>query len=375
MEMKAKFTLRARLTDGSFETVEFRKNAPVVPKDATRFYIRFSANGKRSTVPAGDNLDQAVTLMKNMELRRHAESCGIALPESIAPDRMLPDQIDKYLAEFLANNPRKTWLAYKNSLAKLSAVCRRPTVADITREDLLAFKAAMRTEGLSARSVVNNWVNVMSFLKAHDVHVKVQSSDTPKFVEREPEAYTPEEIQALLKAANREDRLKLNSFLCSGIRNAELAHLTYGDIDFKTSVWTIRPKEGWSPKSQNSQRFVPVAAWVTKQIEERMKAGGQSKGDLIFANHAGKPDMHMLRDLEAVAEAAGVTGRVDIHKFRSTAITTWLSDGVPPHKVMAWVGHKNLDVIMRYVAMVNTHSKETQELAAHPFAQYAGVGD
>jgi integrase len=66
---------------------------------------------------------------------------------------------------------------------------------------------------------------------------------------------------------------------------------------------------------------------------------------------------------------------VDDHKFRSTAITRWLRDGVAPQDVMVWVGHVSLETILRYAAKVNVRRAETLKKATKTFAQFANVGD
>ena len=128
------------------------------------------------------------------------------------------------------------------------------------RQDLLDLKLHLRNEKLSERSIYNNFLNVMVFLKWAGVNAGVKKNDWPAKPEREPEEYSDEELVALLNAADNNENLKskhsrgvgklphwgserllLNSFLCSALRSGEMAHLTYGDIDFKHSVWTVAP--------------------------------------------------------------------------------------------------------------------------------------
>src|SRR5258708_8568767 len=150
----------------------------------------------------------------------------------------------------------------------------------------------------------------MIFFKWCGVKVGIKRNDWPDFSEREPEEYVEEEIVALLNAADTEarhapksprhersqtdERLLFNSFLCSGLRAGELSNLTYGDIDFQHSVWTVASKSGWKTKTKQSQRDVPVPAWVTDKIHKRMKDGGHQKADLIFPGRDGKPDRKLL---------------------------------------------------------------------------------
>jgi integrase len=72
----------------------------------------------------------------------------------------------------------------------------------------------------------------------------------------------------------RDDRLLLWSFLKSGLRDGELQHLSYGDIDVRHSLWIVRPKEAHNLKTRESQRRMPVGEWLTKKIVDRKEAEG-----------------------------------------------------------------------------------------------------
>jgi integrase len=224
----------------------------------------------------------------------------------------------------------------------------------------------------------------------------IKKGDWPAKVERDPEAYTEEEIDKMLKAAagtfrgiakkegeKRDDRLLLKAFLNSGLRDGELQHLSYGDIDVKHSLWSVRPKEGHNLKTREhklktieSQRRVPVSEALTKKIMEQKEAEGRTGEDLIFPNTTeSDPDTHLIRITQRVAELAGVEGRVDNHKFRATTITTWLRNGNAVPDVMEWVGHKSPDTILRYYAKVRLEQKEHRQKATQAFDRYSTVGN
>lgn len=361
------------------------------PVDLTGpFYLRTAIAGKMRWVSAGDTLEVAREDAEKYEAKVKAEASGLVVQNEGA--NRLRTKIAAYNAEIEANKARKTALAYANALRYFTQSCKRTNVEDITREDLLAFKTHLRNEKLSERSVYNDFLYLMIFLKWCNVKPGIKADDWPPCPEREPEEYSEDEIKALLGAAlsnvdpkelqsprhqpsQTDERLLLNSFLCTGLRSGELAHLTYGDIDFKHSVWTVQPKDDWKTKTEGSQRDVPAPPWLTKQIYQRMEDGQCEKSDLIFPSRDGNPDRKLLNVVKRVAKRAKITGRVDDHKFRSTAITRWLRDGVPPQDVMAWVGHESLDTILRYAAKINVRRTETVRKAANTFKQFASVGD
>jgi integrase len=276
-------------------------------------------------------------------------------------------------------------------------VCKRLNIADVKREDLLHFKTYLKKKEFSGRTVYNNFLNVCIFLawaKHPAEGLGIKKGDWPSKPERDPEAYNEEEIDKMLKVASgtfrgiakkagekRDDRLLLKSFLYSGLRDGELQHLAYSDIDVKHSLWNVRVKEDdnlkreHNLKSKKSQRRVPVDEDLTKKIMEQKEALGKTGEDLIFPNTNGDPDTHLLRITQRIAELAGIEGRVDNHKFRATTITTWLRNGNAVPDVMNWVGHVSPTTILRYYAKVKLEEKGHRQKATQAFERFSAVGD
>ena len=108
---------------------------------------------------------------------------------------------------------------------------------------------------------------------------------------------------------------------------------------------------------------------------ERKAALNRKDSDLIFPAPRGGVDEHLIRIVKRVADRAKVEGRVDDHKFRSTAITIWLRDGRTVPEVMAYVGHLNPATILRYAAKVNLAREENRRRVTKPFEVFNGIGD
>ena len=342
------------------------------------YYLRYTENGKQRYEAVGT--DPAIATAKRIERSGYldARAAGLHVVEAPLPQTHgggLAETIETYLAEIRANKKKRTWQAYANSLAFFARSCKKVQVQSIGRTDMLEFKTFLKSQQMGKRSVYNNFLNVMVFLKWAKVQTGILKNDWPPKPEREPEEYSDAEIEKLLTAALDEERLILNCFLCSGVRSGELAHLTYGDIDFTHSVWTIRDKEDWDTKTEGSKRNVPVPEWLTKKIADRM-SNGRRKTDLIFFNSNGGPNLHLLRIVKRVAKRAGLTDiRVDDHKWRSTAISRWLRAGNSVQDVMSWCGHKSLSTVLRYAAKLNLQKPETRAKATSAFAKFDGVGD
>jgi integrase/recombinase XerD len=115
----------------------------------------------------------------------------------------------------------------------------------------LKFSAFLRDEKDQApRSVYNKFENVMTFLKAQGVRGMVGKNDWPRFVQEEPEVYEKEELDTLFAKCDAKERLWFEFFLMTGMREQEVMHSSWADINLARSTVTavqagirIQPEE------------------------------------------------------------------------------------------------------------------------------------
>lgn len=353
------------------------------------FYIRDQRGETQWVRLEARTISEAKTEALKAQNVIDATAKGIQVVAPKGGETRLHATIETYLKEVEAIKAIGSYNAYRRSLELFEDSCKRNSVESVTRQDLLAFRTHLKKQTKNGERVFNDltiyhhFLNCMIFFKwckekakpAIPVNFELTKNDWPGKPERDPEAYETDEIEAMMKCADEDDRLLLKAFLYSGLRDGEMAHLTYGDIDMKNSLWRVRPKEGHNLKTGESQREVPVAESLTKKIADRKKAKGKTDSDLIFPAPQGGVDEHLIRIVKRAAKKAGIEGRVDNHKFRSTAITIWLRNGCTVPDVMEWVGHKNPETILRYAAKVKLQNRELREKITKPFEQFHSMGD
>jgi integrase len=356
------------------------------------FYVRDQRGGQQWLRLEARELEAAKTEAQKMQHVLQAKAKGVEVVQ--APDEnkeRLTNKVDAYLAEVEANRSLATWNAYRRSTELFLESCKRLNVADVGRTDMLHFRSYLRKKEFSGRTLYNHFLNIAIFFvwaKGEEDTLGLDEDDWPEKPERDPEAYEDDEIKKLLEMAaktwrglerakgeKRDDRLLLNAFLSSGMRDGELSHLTYGDIDVKHSLWKVRAKDGHNLKTKGSKRDVPVGDWLTAKVMERKKVDGRQDTDLIFPSARGGVDTHLIRITQRIATLAGVTGRVDNHKFRATAITAWLRDGNTIFDVKAWVGHSSTKTLERYAAKLKLENPENRRKATRVNDKYATMGD
>jgi integrase len=94
-------------------------------------------------------------------------------------------------------------------------------------------------------------------------------NDWPRYVEEEPEIYEREELDKLFAAYDADERLWYEFFLMTGMREQEVMHCGWSDLNLQRSTATVRykPEYGFSPKSYRTKSGLmrPLAESTTGQ--------------------------------------------------------------------------------------------------------------
>jgi integrase/recombinase XerD len=164
----------------------------------------------------------------------------------------------------------KTYVAYKYCQELFASNCAKRLVQDVKREDLLSFIRKLYELGCGPRTAYNRAVIVSQLLKANGITKLLHNRDWPEYVEPIRPMYEEEEIQSLLGACDKDERVLYLCYLLTGLRDKEMRHLTWRDIDFRTQVVRVtgKPLYGFKPKNKE-EREVPVPASLIAPIQEK----------------------------------------------------------------------------------------------------------
>ncbi|PYX19988.1 MAG: hypothetical protein DMG87_11235, partial [Acidobacteria bacterium] len=238
--------------------------------------------------------------------------------------RSLSLTVQEFLAETKLTKKPKTYAAYSTALKYFQESCPKMYLADIDRKDLLKFSAFLRdVKQQSPRSVYNKFENIMTFLKAQGVRGLVGKNDWPRFVEEEPEVYEREELEKLFAVCDEEERLWYEFFLMTGMREQEVMHCSWADVNLTRSTVTVRykPEYGFSPKNYR-EREIPIPAKLVTSLKA-WKAKAEKFCGLVFPTAGCSPKLNFLDDLKVVVERANLDKEnFWLHKFRAT-FATW----------------------------------------------------
>ena len=73
----------------------------------------------------------------------------------------------------------------------------------------------------------------------------LRAEDWPEKKDTEPNPSTDTQLTKMRKAATPEERLLLRFFLVTGLREQELAHAEFEDINYERKFIQVQPKPQW----------------------------------------------------------------------------------------------------------------------------------
>lgn len=174
-----------------------------------------------------------------------------------------------------------------------------------------------------------------------------------KQVTREMRILQPEEYRRVLPYVPEQYRLLVRLLVASGARWGEAAELRPADLQGDVLVLSRNVAEVKSPHrfviqtslKNGKARRVKIPATIADEL--RAIAVGD---ELLF----GRSGTHMSREhfgkvWRRAQVEAGISPPCRVHDLRHTAISWWLSDGMPLSSVRDRAGHWNISVTSRYI--------------------------
>jgi integrase/recombinase XerD len=334
------------------------------------YYLEWREGAKRVRLSVGKDAADASARRLRKEAELNAVNNGIAVTPENGNNghRSLAALVAEFLDETKLTKKPKTLAAYSTALNYFTESCPKLFLEDLQRSDLLKFSAFLRDEKeLHPRTVYNKFENVMSFLKTQGVRGLVGKNDWPRYVEEEPEVYEREDLDKLFAACDQQEKLWFEFFLMTGMREQEVMHCSWDDINLTRGTVTVRykPEYGFSPKNYR-EREIPIPAKLVKELKA-LKARSDKTCSLVFPTSGCNPKQNFLDDLKACAERAKLK-KEDfwLHKFRATFATWSLWAGVDLRTVQQWLGHSDMESTMRYLKP--SRSQQVREKVNEIFA-------
>ena len=357
------------------------------------FYVVVSVAGKRKWLKAG-TLKDAQALKKKLDSMasvERLEKLGIATREK---------RIDNFFQEYLDNvrlrtspNTTKRYKAVLNTFITFVKMYH-PSLTHLAqiRQEILESYQKQRLESVELKraadsgncynrkekvlpkpQTVNYEISVLRsvFVWAHEKEL-ISSIPTKKVKplrvssRKQARLLSSEECKHFLKTARELSKTDsgfkvyaaaFKFLLNTGLRSGELTNLTWNDVDLKTGLMKIRPKEGWTPKSYSREFFLNEAALdvISKLRDDSLS--------YVFVDQSGHQlDNDALRNaLIKVAKASGFDDLTRVHDLRHTFNSLMQMNGVDPATMGKILGHKDIETTMIYTHQTHEHLKKSIE--------------
>jgi len=257
-----------------------------------------------------------------------------------------------------------TWCeAHGLALEQLTAKHVRQFVEDVSKRPGLKG-----SEHLHSATISKYAINVKTFLAwcsrdeefEDSVSVKVVNHIAlPRIEQQVIERFTPEQLQALLRATDKQlydvrDKAIVSVLIDTGIRAAELCGLVLKCVWLDSDDSYIRVlgkgrKEREVPLGRAAR--IALRRYITRYRHPKNEAEQH-----VFIARGGKPlTVHgLLQVIEQLGERTRIRDvRVSPHTFRHTFAVQFLLNGGDIYKLSRLMGHTSVKITERYLQAVN----------------------
>jgi len=328
------------------------------------FYISYRDGKKKIWKKIGPAPSEAVNAAEIEKSILNAKALGVPIKPEV-PKLDYNAQMWKFLNDYKLSQSLESHELMKQTLSEFRQFSKRTLLSDITREDLLRYKQWLIGRGRSLRTAGNKMLRVNQFYRAAvglrpgEGLVTVKDG---KFVEREPEVYTDDELDAFFNACSPFHFRVFNTLFMAGLRKQEMENLEWTDINFETGILKVSGKKDFRPKDWEERDIE-----IPRELADILFPTKKNRG-LVFGTKSGKKYTHVWDDCKDIAKRVGAVlaekadederekvieetaAKYHPHKFRATYCTRLLQSGIDLKTVQRLMGHKTIESTMRYLA-------------------------
>jgi integrase/recombinase XerD len=271
--------------------------------------------------------------------------------------------------------------AYRQDLAKfnLFAQKRKLAFADVSRDDLVDFLAALYRQNLESKSVARILVTLRNFFRFSQMNELISEDpsinlESPKIRRSLPGYLRLEDVERLLQQPDQKtalglrDRAMLEVLYSTGLRVSELVNLRVNDLD--TKVGCVR-----CVGKGDKERLVPVGKKALAMVEKYLAGarpallGKAPAAATLFLNRRGRglSRVGVWKILSAYGRRAGLRVALTPHMLRHSFATHLLERGADLRSVQLMLGHSDISTTQIYTHVVEERLKQIYK-AHHPRA-------
>ena len=295
----------------------------------------------------------------------------VAIQGSANGGRWLDAFVDYLRGEcHLAQN---TVAAYKRDITRLYKWLAGRNIATLRIRDLAEYPAWLRRQDLAAASVARHVVSLKIFCRYLQLEGILRENaaellGSQKLWERVPHVLTAEQVDRLLDAPKRfdklwrRDRAMLELLYATGCRASELSNLRLRDLHLDEGYCLCRGKG-------DKERIVPLGKRAIAAVREYLEHErtplaaklGRIADWVLLSRHGKRLRRERIWELfKQYASRAGVSADMSPHTLRHSFATHMLTGGADLRQVQELLGHASIATTQIY-----THVDPTRLKAVH----------
>jgi integrase/recombinase XerD len=325
--------------------------------EAGVYYLEWYEDRKRRRERAGTRPAEVLEARRRkvLELKGRAAEQGRAVaptPDGEETPVPLTATIEAYLNHVKINQKLNTYRRYRSVLDHFrNYFASKKYLNEISRGDILDYRDFRATLVDSPVTLNTEITMIRAFLYWCVEFKGLKDNPAAKIKPRQvlqktPTVYSEAELAQLLDKANPVERAVILALFFTGMREQELCHLIWSDVDLKKKVLHVsaKPEQGFTPKTWE-EREIEMSDGLVEALKNLPRASRW-----VFPTVRGKRHAHVYKIVERVAERAGVKN-AHPHKFRATFLTRLLQSGCDIANVQALAGHKSIKTTQRYLGV------------------------
>ena len=154
--------------------------------------------------------------------------------------------------------------------------------------------------------------------------------------------------------------------LFTGMRSGELYALKWSDIDMDSQIISVsrawNSKNGFTPTKNQKTRVVPISQELLSFLKKLKLESGKS--EFVLPRLIEWERGEAARIIREFCRSLSIS-EIKFHDLRATFITNLLAQGEPLVRVMATVGHSDMETTNVYLRLAGVELKGTTENLAY----------
>jgi len=236
------------------------------------------------------------------------------------------------------------------------------SVADVTPQDVRAYLVSLQKRNLKdttqhahARGI-RAWCNWL--VREGDLEASPMARVAmPRLQKRVPAPFSPDDVAALLDACDRKslrgarDYAMILTLLDTGLRAAEFCSLQVGSVDRRSGLIIVMGKGG---KQRTVRAGAKARAAMLRMLAHRAPVASDAPLWMAYNLDGSERGALTINGLQTILHRLGKHAGVmpcGPHRFRRTFALWCLRDGMDLHSLRMLMGHSDLTVLQRYLAL------------------------